>query len=263
MPTDTFATRVQELVSAGKLTAEEAAELLRGAPPEPDPAPIPEAPTTAAADAPPRLFVELAAATISIRGRPDVIEPRLVHANRGINLRATSQGWVLANRPVPDLPSALDWVRAGLSTLAPGDVELEVPEAFTELDLRVLSGDIDVRDVRAHVRILLTAGDVDLDRVGGFDVTARTGSVRVRARVAEGRHRVQALTGDAELVLDPGSSAELELSTLFGRVDAPRLKLDRRGAGARTCDAKVGDGTARIRVETVAGDIDVRTPLEA
>lgn len=242
MPTETFASRVQEMVSAGKLTPEEAAELLRGAE-------VPETPSVTAADAPPRLHIQLTAASISVRGRPDVLEPRLVHANRGIHLRATRDGWVLANRAVPDLPAALDWVRAGLSTLAPGDVEIEVPESFSELDLRVLSGDIDVRDLKGHVRVTLTAGDVDLDHVGGFDVTARTGSVRVRGRIAEGRHRVQLYTGDAELVLDPGSSAELELSTMFGRVDAR--------------SAKVGAGAARIRVETVTGDIDVRTPLEA
>lgn len=257
MSTDTFESRVQDLVSEGKLTADEAAELLGGT------ATPASAPTVPASEAPQRLFIELTNGDIHVRGRPDLFEPRLVHATRGITLRATRAGWALEHRPVPDLASALDWVRAGISTLTPGSVEVEVPETLGSLEIRSLAGDVEVEEVRAHVRVSLTAGDVDLDGVAGFDVTARTGSVRVRGKIADGRHRIQAFTGDAELVLDPGSSAELELSTVFGRVHARRMALRRAGVLAKTHDAKVGDGAGRVRIETVTGDIDVRTGWEA
>lgn len=257
MPTDTFEARVQDLVKEGKLTPEEAQQLLGGTASAPAAAEVP------ASQAPPRLFVELTTGDVHVRGRPDITAPRLVHGSSGVILKSTAAGWSAEHRPVPDLATALDWVRAGISSITPVSIELEVPENLTHLEIRALSGDVEVEDVRGHVRVSLTAGDVDLDGVGGFDITARTGSVRVRGRIADGRHRIQALTGDAELVLDPGSSAELELSTVFGRVNARRLVLRRAGVLGRTHDAKVGDGAARVRVETVTGDIDVRTGWEA
>lgn len=293
MSTETFESRVQGLVAEGKLTPEEARDLLTGSESAHGSAhprrfsdangtarsssphgaghgasagsgtPYLDAPSVPAAEAPPRLSIQLTNGDVSITGRPGLTEPRLVHATRGLSLRATAHGWIVEHAPVSDLASALDWVRAGISTLAPGSLEIDVPEGFTELEIRALAGDVDVRDVHAHVRVSLTAGDVDLDRVAGFDVTTRTGSVRVRAKIATGRHSIQAYTGDAELQLDPGSSAELELSTLTGRVDARRMTLRRAGVLARTHDARVGDGTARIRLETLTGDVDVRTGWEA
>lgn len=261
MPTDTFESRVQDLVNEGKLTAEEAAELLgRDATPNRTAG---EAPTVPAGEAPPRLFIELTNGDVHVRGRPGLFEPRLIHASRGLVLRATKAGWTVEHHPAPDLASALDWVRAGISTLTPGNLEVEVPEDLQTLEIRSLAGSVDVEEVKAHVRVSLTAGDVDLDGVTGFDVTARTGSVRVRGTIRDGRHRIQAFTGDAELVLDPGSSTELELSTVFGRVNARRMALRSAGLAAKTHDAKVGDGQARVRVETVTGDIDVRTGWEA
>ena len=261
MATESFESRVHELVRDGKLTADEAAELLRDA----GRAPVapPSVPTIAAVDAPPRLFIELTAGSVSIRGRPDVCEPRLVQADRSMQLRATPSGWVLEHRPVVDLSGALAWFRASVAMMECGDVELEVPESFTELEVRALSGDIAVRDVRGVVRVTLTAGDVDLDRVGGFDVTARTGRVRVRALVTGGTHRIHANTGSAELMLDAGSSADLELSTVLGRVDAPRVELSSGGVLGRKHRGRVGAGAGRIRVETVTGDIDVRAATEA
>ena len=251
MSTESFESRVRELVEQGKLSPEEARGLLGEPAPRPETtAASPQAAPEVAPDAAPlRLIVDLTRGDVTVRGRSGVTVPRLVRANRYVALKPTAAGWAIEHRPVADLSSALDWVRAGLQSLSPGDVELEVPEGLEQLTVNTLAGHVEVRDVRAPVRVSVTAGDVDLEGVTGFDVTARTGSVTVRGTITEGRHRVNALTGDVELVLSASSSAQVQLSTVTGRVDA------------RT--TTVGAGAATIELATVTGDLDVRTGREA
>jgi len=255
MPTEAFEARVRELVDQGKLTAEEARGLLgaEAAPPTLE---------VAAEVAPARVSIELTHGAVSVRGRAGLAQPRLVRASDAVSLTATAAGWTVQHRPVRDIGSALDWVRAGLSSISSANVELEVPADLPLLEVRTVAGDVEVEDVAGNVRVNVTAGDVDLDGVSGFDVTARTGSVRVRGRIQLGEHRIQLYTGDAELVLEPGSSAELELSTVMGRLDARDLELRRAAGLARAHEATVGAGDARIAIATVTGDVDVRAGKE-
>jgi hypothetical protein len=260
MSTPTFEERVRELVNEGKLTPAEAEELLGG--PRPAREPRVEAKVVAPGEAPLRVIVDVCNASIRVRGRSGLTEPRLVRAAGGVMLTPTAAGWMVGPPATPEPATAFDWMKLGLRAVKPGTIELEVPDRLERLEVSAMAGDIEVLRVSAHVRAHLTFGDVELDGVSGFEVTVRSGDARVRACVTEGRHRIHLLNGDADLVLERGSSAHLDLSTATGEIDA-RRPLITAEPWRRTHRLVVGSGGAHVQIETITGDVVVDVREEA
>lgn len=157
--------------------------------------------------------------------------------------------------------------------------ELSVAGTRGAVELRSVSGEIAVSDVQGPMRVRSVSGavvvtgyagqleantvsgevTVDGSRVRSPDVVTVSGDVDIDAVVTptdapEGR--VRTVSGDVELCL-AGSDAEIEFHTTSGdaEADAPARILKE---GRRDRRIVIGNGSGRVRVKTISGDLCCR-----
>jgi hypothetical protein len=112
------------------------------------------------------------------------------------------------------------------------------------------SGDVRVADAGGPVQVRTASGDVLLGSVAGdASVKSASGDVSVE-RAASGRLRLQTVSGDATVGVEPGLRVWLDLQTVSGRLHS-ELDGDEPSAGS---------GTPQLSVvlQSVSGDLRLR-----
>jgi DUF4097 and DUF4098 domain-containing protein YvlB len=163
-------------------------------------------------------------------------------------------------------------VRAGsvaFHTLYPGgldepvcvDYRLHVPRQVRLEQLGTLEGDIVVRDVEGAVKARSLHGSIEEVNVEG-SVVARTltGSILVSLRRLPDRQlpvRLEALNGDIDLLMPAQANADLELSTVAGRILGNYAFEASSVPGDSTRRTRLGEGGVRVELRTVRGNIRI------
>ena len=145
-----------------------------------------------------------------------------------------------------------------------GDVSVEfvvyVPRGV-KVDLSTTNGAVDVRGATAEVVARTTNGGIRAESSGG-PVRARTTNGSIDARMRElGDARdldFSTTNGSVTIEVPPTLGAEVEMSTVNGRVhtDFPMTVSGR--IDPRHLRATIGDGSRRIRLRTVNGNVELR-----
>jgi DUF4097 and DUF4098 domain-containing protein YvlB len=149
------------------------------------------------------------------------------------------------------------------------NLKLYVPQARTDLKIRILKGDLAVGRLNGWVEANLTQGDVTAASVQGyFSAITKEGDLDVELsgkRWSGQGFMVVTQRGSARLRLPVVYSAALQLETLNGNitVDYPEQLVEGEKIPlhvlvkdkARRLIATVGDGGAPIKIQTSAGDI--------
>ncbi len=172
-------------------------------------------------------------------------------------------------------------------TSASGDVTLE-NTVIEELSIQTTSGDVEInneeQDTMRSLRVRTTSGEIegemfadqceintisgDMDLEGRYDVLtvgSTSGDVTVRADVRDMRFR--SVSGDMDLTFDSWEIEHIQGQTVSGDVDV-RLPdgmtvaefKTRSTSGDSNCSVPhgSGEGSVRINISTVSGDIDVQ-----
>ncbi len=170
---------------------------------------------------------------------------------------------------VDDVRIAFDFGRRGLTirTIYLSDSEapvrvdyrLRVPRQVRLDHLRTVEGDIHVRDVEGSVDARTLNGSIEgLDVTGRVLASAINGNVAVSFRALPERTaplRLETLNGNVDLVLPASANADLELSTVAGRVEGNYVFVASAIPGDNTRRARVGQGGVLVRLRTVRGNI--------
>lgn len=149
-------------------------------------------------------------------------------------------------------------------TEAPAQVDyrLRVPRPARLRSLRTVNGDIVVRNVESEVVAHTLNGDIVTTGAAG-SVAAQTvnGDVRLSLRALPppgGRLRLETINGDLYLELPEGAGADLELSTVAGRIKGvPYFEAAATDGRLRT---QWGRGGLPVHLRTIRGDIHVAAP---
>jgi hypothetical protein len=142
------------------------------------------------------------------------------------------------------------------------DYCLRVPRQVRLEGLRTVNGDITVRNVEGFVEAQTLNGNVKQTGVAG-SIRAHTvnGSVHVALRAlpeAAGGLQLETINGDLRLLLPAAADADLELSTVAGRIESDLLAPTRALAGdTSSTRARLGRGGVNIRLRTIRGNIEV------
>lgn len=130
----------------------------------------------------------------------------------------------------------------------------------SNLDLHTSNGGVAIRDVNGEIRARTSNGGLSFHNVDG-DVRGRTTNGGITLSLQGSSWKGQGLdlrttNGGVDLTLPAGYSADLETSTVNGRVksDIPLSMIEKRRGKVR---ATLGDGGATIRVETTNGGVRI------
>lgn len=156
-----------------------------------------------------------------------------------------------------------------LRTLYPDDLDepvrvdyrLRVPRQVRLDGLSTLEGDISVREVEGAVDARTLHGDIrQLDVTGSVVARTLTGNVAVSLRAlpeAAVPLVLDSVNGNLDLVLPPRPNADLELSTVAGRIEGKYIFETSAVPGDTVRRSRVGRGGVRVCLRTIRGNIRV------
>lgn len=243
-----FRERVRALVAEGKLTAEEAEQLLSGGVRVTDEAP--------GGDTPRRMTVKMAGANVQVYHDDALSAPQVSTEGEGrVELRRAPDGWLL--RRDDQQEGWLDrlmggWLRDGLR------VELRLPADFLDLDIDLSGGNLRLHDLGARVRAKLAGGNLTLGRVSALNVSVIGGNVNAVCHFDPGEHSVKVTGGNAGLtVLDP-AHMRLSAQVIGGNLRASGFAVRRRDSGpASALFESEGAGDITLLLNLTGGNATV------
>jgi hypothetical protein len=141
------------------------------------------------------------------------------------------------------------------------DFRLRVPRQAQLEGLRTVNGNIVVRQVEGSVEARTLNGHIKETGVAG-SLTARTlnGNISVSLRdlpEAPGSLQLESINGHVTLLLPPEADADLDLSTVAGRIENQAPFTARAVPGENSARARLGRGGVQVRLRTVRGNIRV------
>ena len=141
--------------------------------------------------------------------------------------------------------------------------EVIVPVA-TELDsVETVNGNVNISGVSGKVVAESVNGDLDVsDLAGDVGLSTVNGSIDAEFTRLEGQQRVKAETvnGRVTLKLPENANVEVSADTLNGGISAGDFGLEvEKGFVGSDLNGKIGDGSARLNIDTVNGAIKIRS----
>ena len=159
-----------------------------------------------------------------------------------------------------------------------GSGDATLTDTQGRVDVTAGSGNVVVRGAKDEVRVRTGSGNIRVERPGD-NVTAATGSgeIEVRDAAADVRARtgsgeisldgnpgpssywdVRASSGDVSLHVPPNASFRFYARSSSGRIDVRVPSVTEGTPGRHDFQARVGDGKARVEIETSSGNISLR-----
>lgn len=128
--------------------------------------------------------------------------------------------------------------------------------------VETVSGDIDSRANRGRLKLETVSGNIAAatDTYREFSASSVSGDISLRGKpLDDARADAETMSGDIRIDAGSDLSARIEAETFSGRIrsDFGKVEEPEHGPG-RSLDTSVGDGRARIKIDTFSGDISIR-----
>lgn len=146
-----------------------------------------------------------------------------------------------------------------------GSVKYEViVPVGTELDtVDTVNGNVNISGVSGKVVAESVNGDLDVsDLAGDVGLSTVNGSIDAEFTRLEGQQRVKAETVNGRVTIRLPDNADVEVSadTLNGGISAGDFGLEvEKGFVGSDLNGRIGDGSARLNIDTVNGAIKIRS----
>jgi DUF4097 and DUF4098 domain-containing protein YvlB len=157
-------------------------------------------------------------------------------------------------------------VRGGSGNISVESVQgsVTVEAARGRVNAHSVSESIVLRDIVGDISAEAVSGDITLEKIRATNVEATTvsGELMYEGTIADGgRYSFASHSGDVTLTIPQGSNAAISVSTFSGDFQAgfPVRLTDTRSRGKRF-GFTIGNGSARVELESFSGDIEVNRP---
>ena len=164
-------------------------------------------------------------------------------------------------------------VQGGIRVVGGGRLKLESVEGEVVID--GARGRVQASTVNRGIRVTDVVGDLDLETVNGPIIVQKVQAINVDASTVNGRivydgtirdggdYALTTHNGAIWVVVPNGTNASVSVSTFNGELDTtfdlPRMEIPSQ---RRTYNFVLGNGKARLDLETFGGDINLRRPGE-
>lgn len=159
-----------------------------------------------------------------------------------------------------------------------GSGDIRLSNIAGQVQLTVGSGDVDLNAVRGEIRAQSGSGEIQIEQPKDTVIaTTGSGNIRVtdaspdlRLRTASGNIAIDgnpgasnywdfhAASGSVTLQVPPAASFRLYARSSSGEIDAAIPIVMEGTAGKHELRARIGDGKARVEIETSSGNIALR-----
>lgn len=117
-------------------------------------------------------------------------------------------------------------------------------------------GDVQASRVKGNVVVLTKDGDISvLKPEGRIRLISHDGDIELELAPVFGGGEASTYSGDVNLMLEQ-ANVEFRAETLSGQISTPVAAVN-AGSGPRRCAYRIGEGTKRLHVKSVLGDIEV------
>jgi hypothetical protein len=197
-------------------------------------------------------------------GRLEIVQKDPSHMRLGGTRRSVS----LVLAVPPSCQARLGTVSASVLVAGLAD-ELSVETVSGEITLesvkgpvliQTVSGNVAARGVSGEVRGRSVSGELILETFSGSDVRLDTVSGEVTADIGEAgpssSAEVNTASGSVFLRLAASPSQQVLVESVSGRLTSafPQLTV-KKGPGSRSMNGSLGDGSGRVEVHTVSGEV--------
>lgn len=196
--------------------------------------------------------IELFAGALDVQVEPGLDAPVAESDDGSLEVSADGDGWRIAQAAGGDRT----WIDRIVNGMRRSRVRVRIPAA-TGVELDVKAGDVKLRGVPA-LRGRLMAGDLTADALRAVDVALNAGDLDLRLDPEPGEHRVQMTAGDAEIRLPRDAAVTVQGRVNVGDVSAPAPFETHRSGVSERVTGTLGDGRARLSMELVTGDLDLK-----
>jgi hypothetical protein len=129
------------------------------------------------------------------------------------------------------------------------------------VDANTVSGSLEAQGLDGSVVFRSVSGDLTLagGTVGRLEAKTVSGGVTADVELhAAGQLRIGTVSGDVALRLPAGTGARADLRSASGRIMTDFDDLTaHRAAGSKTLSATLGDGSGKLSVSTMSGDVTI------
>jgi DUF4097 and DUF4098 domain-containing protein YvlB len=128
-----------------------------------------------------------------------------------------------------------------------------------------VSGDVRVTGVTGRLHASAVSGDVHVTDVSGsVSASAVSGDVRVEINRLDGSDdmKFSTVSGDVSVMLPSSLAADVDMSSFSGSIKTDfgiEVRSERYGS-RNTARAKLGEGSRRLKMSSVSGDLSLRHP---
>lgn len=137
------------------------------------------------------------------------------------------------------------------------DYVVELPEGV-DFYAAMVTGDVEVDDVRSDVNATSVTGDVVVSTTGSIEATSVSGDLDLRPGRVDRSRRYRSVSGDITMRLPADLEADVTFESLSGDLDSD-FELDVEDRDDRwigsSISGTIGDGGPRLSFSTVSGDV--------
>ena len=153
-----------------------------------------------------------------------------------------------------------DWDDDSGRSAASVEYNITVPAGASLDEIKLVSGDLDIKGVQGEVRASSVSGNVNASGLGGrANISSVSGDVKVTFQRAKGSADLHSVSGDVIAVLPSDAGADVRANTVSGDISNEfGLTVDRGQWVGSRLSGKIGDGANSMELHTVSGDIKLR-----
>lgn len=200
---------------------------------------------------------------------PDRIKDLEVHSMKGeidirdcgIDILAISELGTIHvhgahNVEASSVQGSITLLNCGSATVNTIDGSVKCSKLGGSLHVETQGGDIQASRVKGNVIALTTGGDISvLKPEGRIRLISHDGDIELELAGLFGGGEANTYSGDINLMLEQ-ANVEFRAETLSGQISSPGTTVS-SGTGPRRCAYRIGQGTKRLHVKSVLGDIEV------
>ncbi len=145
-------------------------------------------------------------------------------------------------------------------SLASVEYSLTVPAGASLDEVKLVSGDVDIKGVGGEVRVSCVSGDVNATGLRGrTEISSVSGNVKVTFSQAPPRTRLNSVSGDVIALLPSNASVEVSANTVSGDISNEfGLEIEHGRYVGHHLTGRIGNGEGSLELHSVSGEIKVR-----